>query len=101
MRGAQYFASTTQPDTQATILDKNLETLGTFSHRFRPPPFFNVGVASQRGKCRLNTVKGKGVFQGFLARIVGDIWACWPAKPPCSLLSIGKGTKIQNTSILK
>ena len=51
-----------------TICDKNLEIL---SHRIRPPPFFNVVAASQTVKCHLNTVQGKGVFQGFLARIVG------------------------------
>ena len=56
-----------------TIFDKNLETLSTFSHRIRPPPFSNVVAATQTVKCHLNTVQGKGVFQGFLARIVGDI----------------------------
>ena len=54
-----------------TILDKNLETLWTFSHHFCSPPFCNVVVASETVKCHLNIAQGKGVFQGFLMRIEG------------------------------
>ena len=35
------------------------------------PPLCNVVVASETVKCHLNIAQGKGVFQGFLARIVG------------------------------
>ena len=66
-----YFQFSASSIKTPTIFDKNLETLWTFSHRIRPPPFFNVVAASQTVKSHLNTVQGKGVFQGFLARIVG------------------------------
>ena len=51
--------------------------------------------------------KGFGAIEEILPPLLnrtlklGDIWARWPAKPPCSLLSTGIGTNMFKTSILK
>ena len=53
------------------------QTLKHFEHShtyFCPPPFCNVVVASETVKCHLNIAQGKGVFQGFLTRIVGSLF---------------------------
>ena len=51
--------------------------------------------------------KGFGAIEEILPPLLnrtlklGDTWARWPAKPPCSLLSTGIGINIFKTSILK